>query len=154
METAVGFLEHVSGYTQDIVYDLLFTENRVIALIVEHPADVPYRVSATELLIGSQLGKHGERTDRKKIAAERRRVHRQMPIDQLVAMDNRNFDIPLDTVTAVEIKRGLWRSHLKFTIVRPDAREVAIRFTFQKRSVPLAENLIERVLPGKVRKSP
>jgi hypothetical protein len=152
MESVVGFLEHVGGHTHDIIYDLLFTENRVIALIVEHPADVPCRLNVTELLLGSQLGKRSEWTERKRIAEERRRAYKQMPIDKLVTMDSRNFDILFNAVASVEINRSLLRSHLRFTISRPGAREVAIRFTLPNKSVLLAHDLIEQVLPAKIKK--
>jgi hypothetical protein len=149
MDDVVGILEHASGHTQDIVYDLLFTRDRAIALIIKHPADVPYKFSVTELLIGSALGKQSERGDRRRIAEERRRNYREKPIDKLVAADDRNFEILYTMVSSVEVSHSLFHSYLKFTIQRPGAREITIRFTLPRESAPLARGLVDQVLSAK-----
>jgi hypothetical protein len=41
MEKIIGSLVGVNGHTFDIVYDLFFTTERVIAVIIRHPADNP-----------------------------------------------------------------------------------------------------------------
>jgi hypothetical protein len=152
MENVVGILEHASGHTHDIVYDLLFTRDRAIALIIRHPADIPYKFSVTELFIGSALGRQGERGDRMRIAEERRRDYRQRPTDKLVAADDRNFEILYTMVSAVEVSRSLFQSYLKFTIQRPGAHEIAIRFTLPRESAPLARSLVDQVLSAKHKK--
>ena len=52
MERRIGFLERVSGHTYDTIYDLLFTTERVITLMVQHPTEVPHQFGITELLFG------------------------------------------------------------------------------------------------------
>ena len=100
MEDVIGLLEDARGHTHDVVYDLLFTKDRVIALIVEHPSDVPYRFSVTDFLIGNQLGKQSDRFAKKRIVEERRRNYRQTANDKLVEANDRNFDVLYTAVTS------------------------------------------------------
>ncbi len=148
----VGLLENVSGHTRDMRYDLLFMTDRVMALIVEHPADVPYRFSLTELFIGSKLGRQSERTERRRIADERRSYYREKPPDRLVGADHRNFEIPYSRISSVELRRGLFQSRLRFTVTQPEGRGVVVSFTLPREFTGVALNLVTRVLPAKLKK--
>jgi hypothetical protein len=147
MEKSIGFLEGVSGHTYDTIYDLLFTSERVIAIIIQHPTDVPYKLGVMELFLGGQMGKHSERPERRRVAEERRRIYKEKSIDELVASHRFNFEIRYSTVTSVELTRGLFHSHLKFHTSAPSIARHTIRFTLTKDQVPKARHLIDLVLP-------
>ncbi len=147
----LGLLESVSGHTNDTRYDLLFTRDRVMALIVEHPADVPYRFSLSELFIGSQLGRQKDRTERKRIADERRIRYREMPLDGLTGADSRNFEIPYEQVSSVEVRRGLFQSRLRFVVAQPGDRGKAISFALPRERTSVALRLIRQALPTKLK---
>jgi hypothetical protein len=151
MEERIGLLEHVSGHTYDTIYDLLFTTERIIAVIIQHPTDVPYKTSVMDLFIGGQLTKQRELTERRKLAEERRRVCREKPFDELLASHRSNFEIRHSAVTSVEVKRGFFRSHLKFHISGPSAAERTFHFTLPRVQVSNARHLIEQVLPSKIK---
>ncbi len=151
MEERIGLIEQVSGHTYDTIYDLLFTTERVIAVIIQHPTDVPYKTNVMDLFIGGQLSKQRERPERRRLADERRRACREKPLDELVASHRLNFEIRYSAVTSVEVRRGFFRSQLKFHISGPSTAERIFRFTFPGVQVPNARGLIEQVLPLKVK---
>lgn len=151
MEERIGILEQVRGYTYDTKYDLLFTTERIIAVIIQHPTDVPYKTNVMDLFIGGQLSKQRELPERRKLAVERRRACREKPFDELVASHRLNFEIRYSTVMSVEVSRGFFHSHLKFHIPGPSAAGRTINFTLARVQVPNARHLIEQVLPLKVK---
>lgn len=146
MERSIGFLDRVSGHTYDTIYDLLFTSERVIAVIVKHPTDQPFKFGVTELFLGGQLGKLGERPERKRFAEERLRDYKEKTFDELLASHRFNFEIPYNKVTSFEVTRGLFHGRLKFQLSDPSFAGRTIRFTIAKNQVSDARNLLDKVL--------
>jgi hypothetical protein len=146
MEERIGLLEKVSGHTYDTIYDLLFTTERIIAVLIQHPTDVSYKTNVMDLFIGGQLSKQRELPERRKLAEERRRACKEKPLDELVASHRLNFEIRYSAVTSVEVRRGFFRSHLKFHIAGH-----TYHFTLARVQVPKARQLIEQVFPLKVK---
>lgn len=151
MEENIGSLERVSGHTYDTIYDLIFTTERVIAVIIQHPNDALCKFDATALLLGGRLARGKGRFQRMKIAEERRREYKENPFDELVAGHRFSFEIFYSTVTSVELTGGLFKSRLKFHISRPSTPERSIRFTFAKKQLPNARHLLELALPSKIK---
>jgi hypothetical protein len=152
MEKSVGFLERVSGHTYDTIYDLLFTTERVIAIIVQHPMDVPFKFGITELFFGGQLTKQRERLNRMRFAEERLRTYKGKTFDELLAIHRFNFEIPYTKITSVEVTRGLFHSRLKFHITGPSISGRTIHFTLGKNQIQDARNLLNLVLPLKIKR--
>jgi len=150
MEKSIGFLGRVKGHTYDTIYDLLFTTDRVIAIIVQHPTDVPYRFGAMELFFGGKLGKQSDRLEMKRVAEKRRRLYEEKTLDELAVNHRFNFEIRYSAVTSVEVTRGLLRSQLKFHLSGPSISRRSIHFTLTKDQVPNARHLIDLVLPLKI----
>jgi hypothetical protein len=151
MERSIGFLERVSGHTYDTIYDLLFTTERVITLIVQHPTEVSYQFGITELFLGRLLARQHERFDRTKSAEERLRAYKEKTFDELLASHRFNFEIPYSMVTTVELTRGLFHTRLKFHINSPLITGRTIHFTLAKDQVPNAQNLLNLALPLKIK---
>jgi hypothetical protein len=151
MEKSIGFLEGVSGHTYDTIYDLLFTTERVIALIVQHPADVSYKLGFTELFLGGQSAGRRERFDRKKSAVERLRAYQEKTFDELLASHRFNIEIPHDIITAVEITRGWLHRRLKFHIDSPMNKRRTIQFNLAEVQIPDGQNLLNSALPLKIK---
>jgi hypothetical protein len=152
MEKSIGALERVRGHTHDTIYDLLFTTERVIAVIIEHPTDVPLRFGVTELFLGGQLLKQSQRPERMRIAEERRRAYKEKTLDELAVSHRFNFEIRYRVITSLEITRGLFQSRLKFHISGPSIAERTIQFTLTKDQAPKARHLIDQVLSSKIKK--
>jgi hypothetical protein len=151
MEERLGLLEQVSGHTYDTIYDLLFTTERIIAVLIQHPTDVPYKTNVMDLFIGGQLTKQRELPERRRIADERRHACKEKPLDELVASHRLNFEIRYNSVTSVEVRRGFFRSHLKFHVIRPSTAKHTFHFTLRGVQVPNARHLVEQVLPLKLK---
>jgi len=151
MEKSIGFLGRVKGHTYDTIYDLLFTTERVIAIIVQHPTDVPFKFGAMELFFGGQLSKQSNRLERKRVIEERRRLYEEKTLDELLVSHRFNFEIRYNTVMSFEVTRGLFRSQLKFHLSGPSNLRRSIHFTLTKDQVPNAQHLIDLVLPLKIK---
>ena len=151
MENNIGSLEHVTGHTYDTIYDLLFTTERVIAIIIRHPNDSIHKIGLTGLLLGEGLSGGNNRFQRVKIAEERRHDYQEKTFDDIVGSHRFNFEIRYSAVTSVEITRGLFKSRLIFHISRPAIPEHTIHFTLTKRQVPKARNLIDLALSSKIK---
>ena len=143
-EERFGSLRRVSGHTFDTIYDLVFTTERVIALIVEHPGDIPHSFGMMEMLVGGQLGKQGERIERKRIAEERRRAHEERSLDELVGLHRLNFEIYYRQIVSIEVRRGLLQRSLTFYLSVPSGPGRPIRFRLKKGQAEEAQRLIER----------
>lgn len=152
MENNIGSLERVSGHTYDTIYDLLFTSERVIAVIIRHPNDSMNKFSVAELLIGGRLARGNDRTQRIRLAEERRHEYKKKTFDELVAGHRFNFEILYSTVTSVEITRGLFRSRLKFHVTRPSIPEHTIHFTLTRNQVQDARHLLDQAIPSKIKR--
>ena len=150
MEEVVGSLVGVSYHTFDTVYDLLFTTERVIAFIIQHPTDIPYRPTRREFLFGGMLAKRAEQPERAKIAQARRQTLQERSIDELVTVHPLNFEIRYSEVNSVKITRGLFQSQLRFDTSKLSTTRKIIRFNLSKKQLPDAQHLLELVLASKI----
>lgn len=148
MERKIALLRHVSGHTYDTVYDLVFTTERVLALIVWHPGDAPNRFGMTEMLIGGQFAKLKERAAKAGLIEERRTLHEEKRLDEVLGRHRLNFEIPYRSIAAVEVKRGLFRSFLEFRIVGASQTERTIRFTLTRAQHGEAQAVVREVAAG------
>ena len=150
MEKDIGTLTRVCGHTFDIIYNFLFTTDRVIALIIRHPLDVPDTFNATTLLIGERLSRRSERSERLKVEEDRLRLYKEQTFNELVSNHRFNFEIPYAQVESVKLTRGLFQSRLIFFISRESRGNRKIPFTFPKKQFPEAERILKQVLSSKI----
>jgi len=151
MERVVGSLAGLSGHTFDEIYDLLFTTERVIAVIIQHPTDIPYRPKVTEFFIGRGRTMRKEQLEREGIAESRRRALKERAPDELVDLHPRNFGIYYNVITSAKVKRGLFRSRLEFHASEESTVGRRICFGITKKHIPDAERLLDLVLPTKTK---
>jgi len=132
MEQIVGSLFGVSCHTFDTLYDLIFTTERVIACIIQHPNDFRYRLTLKEFFFGHMLAKRAERFKRMEIAQERRHRLQAKPISELVTLHPLNFEILYSGVNSVEITGGLLQPQLKLDTSKLPTKKRIIRFTIPR----------------------
>lgn len=154
MEKVIGSLIGVSGHTFDIVYDLLFTTERVIAVSIQHPADIPYQFKSIwqTIFLGSGWTMRKEQLERERTAQTKRRSSQSLTPDELVNAHSRNFEIRYSEITSVEITRRLFQSQLRFCVPGPSTTGQIIRFNLQKKQIPEAQRLLEQVLFSKIKR--
>lgn len=151
MEKRIGFLERVSGHTYDTLYDLLFTTERVIVLVVQHPSEVSHQFGITELLFGGMLSRRGERFNRKTSDEGRFSAYEEKTFEELLAGHRFNFEIPYRLIEKVEVTQGWFERRLKFHLNKSATPGSTIPFTLAKNQIPEAQNLLNRALPLKIR---
>jgi hypothetical protein len=153
MEKNIGYLEGVSGHTYDTIYNLLFTTERVMALLIHHPAEVPYKFGLQQLLLGGQLGRRQkERFDRRQSVEEQILTYESKTFDELLAGHRFNFEIPYQMVATVEITRSFFQTRLNFQLNSSSIPGGTIHFTFSKDQVPAAQTLLNLAIPSKIKK--
>lgn len=152
MEQIVGTLYGVNFHTFDTLYDLLFTTERVIACIIQHPNDVPYRFTWKEFIFGHSMAKRTAQFKQREIIKERRHRRQEKPISELVTLHPSNFEIRYSEVTSIEIPRGLLQSQLKLDTSKPPTTRRIIHFTIPRDQIPEAQRLLKLVLASKVKK--
>jgi hypothetical protein len=153
MEKVIGSLVEVTGHTFDIVYDLFFTTERVIAVSIRHPADIPYQFRSVwqSVFIGSSWAMRKEQLDREKLARERRHAAQNLTPDELVKAHSRNFEIRYSQITSVEVRRRLFQPQLRFCVSESSHKWQITRFNLSGKQITEAKRLLERVLPSKVK---
>jgi hypothetical protein len=148
----IGRIENATGHTQDIVYDLVFMTDRILALIVRHPADVPYRYGLMDFFVGQTASRREERTAKGQIAEDRRASYSDGSPDEWIAKSERNFEIHAERITALSITKGIFSPRLIVTI-RRDGGEKTLRFGLPRSSLKYAEELATSFLTRKQERS-
>jgi hypothetical protein len=151
-ETIVGVIPKVSGHTFEIVYDLYFTEERLIAVLIQHPDEATdYRASFgwQSLFLGNIFSKRKEKNDNILLADERRSQNKSMTPSELAACHPGNRKIDYDTIAGVEIKTGFLETRLRITFSDP-AFQVR-SFGLTKKQAAEVRRLLELVLPAKLK---
>jgi len=153
MEKFVDSLVGVSYRTFDTVYDLVFTTERVIAYIIQHPSDVRHHdISIVEsVILGGIPAKIRENEERTKTTNVRRRSLQEKTLSELLALHPSNFEIRYSSITSYKVTRGLFQSQLRFDVSNPSTRGRTIRFTIAKKQIPEAQRLLGLVLDSKQR---
>ncbi len=152
METIVGVLPEVSGHTFDILYDLYFTEERLIAVLIQHPGeDINYKSSLNwqSIFLGNSISKRKEQNDLNRLADERRNKNKAMTPSQLATSHTANYEIRYKSIANLEIKTGILGNSLRITHTDPAFK--GISFGLTKKQVKEIRPLLERILPSKIK---
>jgi hypothetical protein len=153
MEKVIGSLDGVSGHTFDLQYDIFFTTERIIAVIIQHPADIPSQFTPVwkTMFIGSGWETRKEQREREKITQARRRSSQNLTPDDLFTTHSGNIQILYSEITSVEITRRLFQSQLRFYVFTPPTTRQIIHFNLSKKQIPEARRLLELVLLSKIK---
>ncbi|MFP3975906.1 MAG: hypothetical protein ACLFVK_06770 [Dehalococcoidia bacterium] len=153
MEEIVGSLVGVTGHTFDVVYDLFFTTERLIAVSIRHPLDKPQQLGSVwqTFLVGGKWEQRNEKIERERVAQERRCTLQSMSPDELIDAHPRNFGISYSEITSVEVRRRLFQSRLEFCVSEPLTTEQTIRFNLSRNQIPEARRIVDQVLPSKIK---
>jgi len=148
-EEIIEILPAVSQHTYDTLYDLIFTSERLVAVIIQHPNDVPTARSLYSIYGDSWFGRRKEMKERDQLARERHQQEKDLDPDGLLAASPLNFEIPYSGICAVEICSGFWERKLRFYLSAPPTKNCR-EFFLKKVQVALAEALLEKVLKDKM----
>jgi hypothetical protein len=152
LENIIGVVQGLKGRTKDIVYDLFFAENRVVAAVVLYFSDLTDiygKINAITFLFGNQ-SEHSEIKIRSaRLMDERRLAFKEKTLDEILASHRANMEIDYANVVSVTVKEGLLQTSLRFVV--QGTPEKKIDFWLEESQMAEVEELIKKVLPNKVR---
>ena len=95
MKSVIGVLQGLKGVTADTVYDLFFTEKRIVTAIVYRPSDMVemYKPDLSSVFVGGLPRFEEIKTRSRKMINERRLTFKNKSIDEILAMDKANFEL-------------------------------------------------------------
>jgi hypothetical protein len=150
LEDVVGVLKGLRGRTVDTVYDLFFTDKRIVAAILIHPSDfndIYGKIDLTTILVG---GLHKERAVKMRsldLTESRRSDFADKTVDEILALHRSNFQIDYENIIYVTVKKGLLTRCLEIALKNPPGKR--LNFSLEKGQVAEAEELVQKVLTGK-----
>lgn len=151
LEEIVGVIQGVKGRTFDIVYDLFFSEKRVVAAIVLHFSDFAdeYGKFHPETVLIGDMHRRGQiKAQTSNLERERRQSFSDRTLDWILSSHRANVEIIYEKVVSARVKKGFLTNSLEFTIQGGDQK---ISFRLARSQVAEAEDMIKRVLPDKVK---
>ena len=153
MESAiVGALKGVRGRTVDTVYDLFFTDKRMIAAILTHPSDfndIYAKINLTNLVFGNSTKLRAVKMRSLDLIESRRSAFTNKTADEILALHRSNLEIDYENIIHVTVKKGLLTKSLEFAVQNPPGKKVS--FSLEENQIAETEELLKKVLPGKTK---
>ncbi len=152
MEGVVGVLEGVRGRTFDTVRDLFFTDRRMIAAILIHPSDfndIYGKADLTTAMFGDFFKRGTVKMRSLDLIESRRSAFANKTVDEILALHMSDLEIDYENIIYVTVRKGLLTKSLEFAVKNPPGKKVS--FSLEESQIAEAEELVKKVLPGKVR---
>ena len=152
MEGVVGVLKGVRGRTADTVYDLFFTDKRMMAAILIHPSDfndIYGKIDLKTLVFGSLSKQRAVKRRSLDLIESRRSAFANKTVDEILALPRSDLEIDYENIICVTVKKGILRKSLEFAVKNPLGKKVS--FSLEESQIAEAEELLKKVLPGKAK---
>jgi len=152
LEDIIGVVQGLKGRTTDIVYDLFFSEKRVVAAVVLYFSDLTdiyEKFSLGTIMFGNLSERRIVKLRSLKLMDERRLAFKNKTLDEILTLHEANLEIDYEDVVSVTIRKGLLETSLEFVVQRRPEKK--IDFRLERRQVAEVEGLINRVLPDKAK---
>lgn len=150
MEKIVEVLRGLEGGTTDTIYDLFFTDRRVIAAIVLHHSDYSDMYMKhnplTSMFIGGMWRSKEINMRSGKLMDERRRAFEHMTPEEILKSHRANKEIGYEDIMSVNIRKGFLTTALEFNIQTQPLKK--IKFSLKKGKIAEAERVIEKNIPS------
>jgi hypothetical protein len=146
LENIVGVLKGLRGRTRDMIYDVFFTERRVIAVVVLHPSDFVEEYSKSDLatlIFGGYAQQREIKIRSLQLIEERRAAFEGKTADELLASSKMNLEMDYKNIAYVRIKKGFWGTSLEFMVQIPPGKK--IDFSLDGSQISEAEVLLKKV---------
>jgi hypothetical protein len=151
LEDVVGVLRGVRGRTYDTVFDLFFSDKRMIAAILIHPSDfndIYGKVDLTTLVFGNFPKQRAVKMRSLSLIESRRAAFDSKSVDEILALHKLSFEIDYENILYVTVRKGFLAKSLEFGVKNPPRKKVT--FSLEEGQIAEAEELVKRVLPGKM----
>jgi hypothetical protein len=101
--------------------------------------------------MSNYFDKHKQRREQEKITEERKSKSKTLNPEELVAAHPSNFAVDYKDISSVEIVHRLLENRIQFQLSKPNTKGPAVEFLLRKEQVILAQDLIKKILPDKLR---
>ncbi len=152
MENIIGVVQGVRRGTIDLVYDLFFSDKRVVAAVVLYFSDLTdlYEKSTlATILFGNRLGNREVKMRSLKLMTERRRAFEGKSLNEILTLHRANIEIDYEDVVSVRIRKGLLETTLEFSVLCHPEKKIV--FWLDRRQIVEVEGIIDGVLPDRVK---
>ena len=152
LEEVVGVLKGLRGRTVDTVYDLFFTDKRIVAAILIHPSDfndIYGKIDLTTILVGGLPKERAVKMRSLDLTESRRSDFADKTFEEILALHRSNFQIDYENIIYVTVKKGLLTRCLEIALKNPPGKR--LNFSLERGQVAEAEELVRKVLTGKVK---
>jgi hypothetical protein len=130
-----------------MVYDLVFTSDRVLVISIRHPGDLQNSVSWQTFLFGSWISRRTEQFEQDKLADQRHNQTHHLTPSELLAQNPRNFEISKNTINSIKITHKLFQWQLVFHVSHPETVR-RTRFSLSQIQASEARRLADLFLPS------
>jgi hypothetical protein len=151
MEDIIGSISGISGHTYDEVYDLFFTQLRLVVIGVQSPNDVSPTNSPWAFLISNWFERNKEKKALSKILKERRQEEKALTLDELIMTRSQNYAVKYADIATVEITNRFFENKLVIQYNVSSNQSRTISFTLRKEQIPEVRQIINKVLAPKLK---
>jgi len=152
LESVLGNLRGVGGKTYDTMYDLFFTNRRIIAAVLVRPSDfnnIYRKLDLGKAWIGGTPRMVAAKERSLALIKSRRSDFANKSAEEILALHRLSFEIKYEDIDHVILKKGLLKKALDFTLKNPLGKKIS--FSIEESQITDAEELVKKVLPEKAK---
>jgi len=148
LKNMVDVLQGVAGRTSDTIYDLFFSEKKVVFAILLRPSDLArmYKPDLLSVFVGRPLISEEIKTRSKKLIEKRRLSLKNKNVDEILAMDQANTQLTFEEIESVKIRNSFLSTYLEFRVGKQGKRKIVL--SLKRSQVAEAERILSKVFPS------
>jgi hypothetical protein len=151
-ESIVAVFRGLKGRTSDTVYDLFFTDRRVVAAIVLAPSDfldMYEKRDVIDIAIGNWGKQRAKKIRSLDLIDERRAAFENKNAEEILTLHKANLAIDYENIASAKTRKGFLGTHLEFILRAPTERK--IEFSIEENRIAEVEGVLTRVLSDKLK---
>jgi hypothetical protein len=153
LESIVRIFDDVRGHTYDNIFDLVFTEKRILALRILTPFDGKsgHNISSmASLFVGSGFSRRNESIKRTELADKIRNSFKSMSLDELTSDSESCLEIPFSSVESISLSRGLLDQSIQISILGTQNARVKVKFHPDSEQLDEMQKILSELAPEKL----
>jgi hypothetical protein len=153
MEEIIGVINNLSGHTYDILYDVIFTNERVVANLIQSPLEIARPTSTWTFIIGNWFSGQRDKRELAKISEERRKKLETLNLSEIISANPENFTLNYSDIENVEIKYSMFEYRLVFHLNGSGGKKRSREFTLKKPQLDQVREMVSRTPLQKIKES-
>jgi hypothetical protein len=148
MEEIIGIVYGVRGHTYDQLYDLVFTNHRLVIVCVQSPDKATPDFSLWEFLIGSFVSRGKEQRERHQKLEYCRSQENVTSLNSLIASHPFCSDINYQDILSVKISSRFGQNQFKLQVAGRPSGPITLTFTLSKDQIVNTKELFNKASPA------